>query len=147
MTPVGITAFYAMDQTGKTIVPFLAVAGGTYIFIYKNLRGAIMFPIPDQKLNTEENDIYTKFAEGKIDAKECVKAIKELNQKIVDYDPNDANNDDRWMYKHFWTSKQRKEFHSILVKICQNIYQYGYNQSEGWADWWLFMYGLSNKKE
>ena len=94
MTPVGITAFYAMDQTGKTIVPFLAVAGGTYIFIYKNLRGAIMFPIPDQKLNTEENDIYTKFAEGKIDAKECVKAIKELNQKIVDYDPNDANNDD-----------------------------------------------------
>ena len=94
MTPVGITAFYAMDQTGKTIVPFLAVAGGTYIFIYKNLRGAIMFPIPDQKLNTEENDIYTKFAEGKIDAKECVKAIKELNQKIVDYDPNDVNNDD-----------------------------------------------------
>ena len=35
MTPVGITAFYAMDQSGKTIVPFLAVAGGTYIFIYK----------------------------------------------------------------------------------------------------------------
>ena len=45
-----------------------------------------MFPIPDQKLNTEENDIYTKFAEGKIDAKECVKAIKELNELTVEID-------------------------------------------------------------
>ena len=103
----------------------------------------------DYLVNTEltEEDLYNIFETPSLNYSLVINMFKisgynKTNEEIIDL----CKTDDRWMYKHFWTSKQRKEFHSILVKICQNIYQYGYNQSEGWADWWLFMYGLSNKK-
>ena len=94
MTPVGIASFYSLDQATKSIVPFLAVAGGTFIFIYKNLKGTVKFPIPNHKLNAEESAIYTKFAENQIDVKTCLALIKELQNKIANYDPSDAGNDD-----------------------------------------------------
>lgn len=94
MTPVGIASFYSLDQATKNIVPFLAVAGGTFIFIYKNLKGTVKFPIPNHKLNAEESAIYTKFAENQIDVKTCLALIKELQNKIANYDPSDAGNDD-----------------------------------------------------
>lgn len=55
--------------------------------------------------------------------------------------------DTDWMYKHFWTQKQKNNYYKKVTSIVHNVYQYDEIQSTSWTDWWMFMYGLSVKND
>ena len=96
--PSGLVSYYSEDPISKSIVPFFAIAGGNYIFIYKNLKGTIKYNIPDQEINSEEKIIYQQYNNGSIDEKKCLKKIfdladrlSELNFNVDDADENNNN--------------------------------------------------------
>ena len=70
--PAGLISFYGEDPISKSIIPFFAVAAGNSIFIYKNLKGTIIYTIPDQEINSEEMLIYQQYNKGAIDEKKCL---------------------------------------------------------------------------
>lgn len=80
-TPVSIASFYAPDTNSKNCVPYLAVAGGPYIFIYKNLKGTFKFLIPNVEPNSFENQIWTDLKESKLDQKDAFKQLEEFENK------------------------------------------------------------------
>ena len=95
--PAGLVVYYGDDPSSKKIIPLLAVAGGNTIFIYRNLKGIIKYPLPDQKMNGEESYIYQQYNNGLIDGTNCLNQLQNLADRLVDinfdYD-NDNNNDD-----------------------------------------------------
>lgn len=54
--------------------------------------------------------------------------------------------DPDWMYKYFWTDKQRENFTDEVVKIFKNVYFYDDETSLSRAQWWITLYGLTNSK-
>ena len=94
--PAGLIVYYGDDPTSKKIIPLLAVAGGNTIFIYRNLKGIIKYPLPDQKMNGEESSIYQQYNNGLIDGNNCLNKLQNLADRLVainfDYD-NDNDND------------------------------------------------------
>lgn len=79
-TPVGIVSFYAPDTNGRNCVPYVAVAGGSYIFIYKNLKGAYKFCLPNIEPNEDEVQIWNELKENKIDCKSARSKLVDLNK-------------------------------------------------------------------
>ena len=94
--PAGLIVYYGDDPTSKKIIPLLAVAGGNTIFIYRNLKGIIKYPLPDQRMNGEESFIYQQYNNGLIDGTNCLNQLQNLADRLVainfDYD-NDNDND------------------------------------------------------
>ena len=94
--PAGLIVYYGDDPSSKNIIPLLAVAGGNTIFIYRNLKGIIKYPLPDQKMNGEESSIYQQYNNGLIDGTNCLNQLQNLADRLVainfDYD-NDNDND------------------------------------------------------
>jgi Bardet-Biedl syndrome 1 protein len=80
-TPVSIASFYAPDTNSKNCVPYLAVAGGPYIFIYKNLKGTFKFLIPNVEPNSIEAQIWTDLKEGKLDQQGAIMQLEEFENK------------------------------------------------------------------
>ena len=78
----GIVTYYSIDKYTKQKISFLAVAGGTYIYVYKNLKGYIKIPIPNVEPNHQELLIYSKYLNGRIDAKTCLIELNSLNDKL-----------------------------------------------------------------
>ena len=56
--PTGVVAFH-MDQTEPKI-PAVAVASGSHIYIYKNMRPYFKFTLPTLDINPTEQELWTK---------------------------------------------------------------------------------------
>lgn len=82
-TPVGICSFYAPDPQTKTNQAYLAVAGGHYIFIYKNLKGTIKLLVPNIEVNSLEIQIWEDLKEGKIDNGTAVEKLKDMAKSKI----------------------------------------------------------------
>ena len=65
------------------------------------------------------------------------------DEKIV----NIVKTDNNWMYKHYWTKKQRDEFLSKLTKCYRNLYRYNNDTCEKLAQMWLVNYGFTSAKQ
>lgn len=63
----------------------------------------------------------------------CAKIIKE------------CKTDDNWFEKKTWSLQQFNEFKTILKHIYRNVYYYGENKCEAYADMWLNNYGFKIK--
>jgi hypothetical protein len=93
-----------------------------------------------------ENDLYWIFDTDSLTYSLIISMFR-----YVDYDmPVDdilsmCRDNDRWMYEHYWTKKQRDGFRKILIKAIQNIYSLSEEVAESKADWWLFEWGLTIK--
>ena len=98
VVPVGIVAFHAYDSN-KTLVPLLAVAGNNFIYIYKNLKGTVRLPIPNQDINTAEKALYDHFQEGAIEVETLLSELIALNNKVRNYasKQNENDNDDEYI--------------------------------------------------
>ena len=53
--------------------------------------------------------------------------------------------DEKWVYKNYWTKKQRASYLNKIIPVFRNIYQYSEVQSKQKAEWFLFQFGLSIK--
>lgn len=68
----------------------------------------------------------------------------EIKKKDVDI-INLCKTDDKWVYKNFWTKKQRSSYLRLLIPVFKNVYQYNIVQATSKAEWFLFQFGLSIK--
>lgn len=75
-------------------------------------------------------DMFIKTKQEVTDEKTIVSLVKE----------ND------WMYKYFWTERQRETFTDEVVKIFKNVYFCGDEIALSKAQWWITLYGLTNSK-
>ena len=64
--PTGICTFYMDTTIPRT--PAIAVASGSFVYIYKNLRPYFKFTLPGLDLNQMENDLWLQVKEDKMDA-------------------------------------------------------------------------------
>lgn len=84
MLPVsGIVTYYSMEKETNMKYPFLAVASGIHIYIYKFLKGTKKIPMPDQNINSVEQYIYDLLAMGEIRPKDCIEKIEKLAEKFI----------------------------------------------------------------
>lgn len=58
---------------------------------------------------------------------------------------NIAKTDSKWVYKYFWTKKERITYLNKIISVFKNVYQYKEVMATQRAQWWLFYYGLSIK--
>ncbi|XP_044125970.1 Bardet-Biedl syndrome 1 protein isoform X2 [Bufo gargarizans] len=76
--PTGVAAFL-MDQN-EPRTPAVAVASGSYIYVYKNLRPYFKFTLPALEVNPLEREVWDQAKEDKIDPmtlKEMLDGIRE----------------------------------------------------------------------
>lgn len=59
--PTGVCTFY-MDTTDPH-TPAIAVASGSFVYIYKNLRPYFKFTLPSLGLNSTEADLWSQVKE------------------------------------------------------------------------------------
>jgi len=59
-------------------LPYLAVAGGAYIFVYKHLKGTFKFLIPNLDPNPDEGQVWADLKESKIEVKDAINKLVEL---------------------------------------------------------------------
>ena len=78
----GLIDYYSYDQTSKSDANYLAIAGETSVYVYKNLKKVIKINIPVEPINEEEKFIYKDFESGNITDAECLTKIKLLAEKI-----------------------------------------------------------------
>lgn len=77
-SPISIVSFYAPDQSSKQPVPFLAIAGISYIYIYKNMKGTFKLLIPKLEVNLIEQGVWEELADGRLENDPGIKRLKEL---------------------------------------------------------------------
>ena len=53
--------------------------------------------------------------------------------------------DNRWMYKNYWTHNQAVEFEDILTKIFMNVYCETETRARSKAQWEIIWHGLNIK--
>lgn len=79
--PVAITSFIS-EQTAQRL-PSLAVAAGSHIYIYRNLRPYYKFTLPPEDVNTEEQDIWAKTMGGEMVVGDAVDTLTRLQDAGV----------------------------------------------------------------
>ena len=95
MLPVsGIVTYFSTDKDTKVKNPYLAVASGIHIFIYRFLKGIKKIPIPDQNQNSIEQYIYDLFLMGEINSKQCLEKLEKLAEKFMKNKNSDDNYED-----------------------------------------------------
>jgi len=77
-SPIATTCFHSLDANTKNLVPYLAIAGGSYIFIYKNLKGTFKFSIPNIEPNAQEVQIWNELKDDKIDHSIVISKLQEM---------------------------------------------------------------------
>ena len=80
-SPVSINTFYTDSKLPKT--PALAVASGSNVYIYRNLRPYYKFSLPTVDIDDEESQIWTSLADGSTDPKAAVQALASARDKGV----------------------------------------------------------------
>ena len=79
--PVSITSFYTDSKLPRT--PALAVASGSHVYIYRNLRPYYKFSLPTVDIAPEESQIWTSLADGSADPKTAVQALAGARDKGI----------------------------------------------------------------
>ncbi|KAJ9510374.1 hypothetical protein QJQ45_015847 [Haematococcus lacustris] len=80
-TPVAITSF--ISDTTPPRLPSLAVAAGSHIFIYRNLRPYYKFVLPAEDVNTEEQECWQKVMAGEMVVGEALALVTQLQDAGV----------------------------------------------------------------
>lgn len=95
-----------------------------------------------------EDDLYYLFETPSVSYSLVVEMFRRTNQPIIDEKKiiSLVKYDKDWMYKYFWTDKQREDFKEIVKSIYKNVHYYNDKEAEQNASWWIFLYGLSNSK-
>jgi hypothetical protein len=101
-----------------------------------------------QHADLTEDDLYYLFETPSLNYSFLVDEFKRTNQEITDEKKiiNLVKTDKDWMYKYFWTSKQREEFEKDVKEAYINIRQCGKEEAESSTQWWILMYGLTDSK-
>lgn len=83
-TPTAILSFYSSDSQNKNATTcYLAVAGGCYIFIYKNLKGTDKLLIPNIDVNQLEIQVWEDLKQEKIDCQLAVERLEGLAKSKI----------------------------------------------------------------
>ncbi len=99
MLPVsGIVTYFSIEKDSSIKYPYLAVASGIHIYIYKFLKGIKKIPVPDEIPNSIEQYIYDLFAMGEIDAKQCLEKLEKFVEK-------------------YYKKKENEEYEELVGKI------------------------------
>lgn len=77
-SPISIVSFYAPDPNSKQPVPFLAIAGISYIYIYKNMKGTFKLLIPKLEINQVEQAVWDELADEKLDNDQAITRLREI---------------------------------------------------------------------
>jgi len=81
--PVSVITYNTYEKTLKTIMQYLAVAGGSYIYIYKNMKGAFKLVVPNVEVSSLEIQIWEDLKMGKLESNQAIEKLKDMvNQKI-----------------------------------------------------------------
>ena len=82
--PVGVITYKAYDKNLKTLIQYMAVAGGSNIYIYKNMKGVFKLLVPNVEINAVEAQIWEDLKNKTIDGLVAIEKLKDLliNQKI-----------------------------------------------------------------
>lgn len=80
-TPVAICSF--ISETTAPRLPALAVAAGSHVYIYRNLRPYYKFVLPPENVNSEEQDIWQKAMDGDIVIGDAVAQLSKLQDAGV----------------------------------------------------------------
>ena len=84
MLPVsGIVTYFSIDKDTNTKFPYLAVATGIHLYIYKFLKGIKKIPIPDQNPNSVEQYIYDLLSMGEISPKQCLEKLEKFAERFA----------------------------------------------------------------
>ena len=119
IVPAGIIAFYGEEPSSKNIIPLLAVAGGNTIFIYKNLKGFIKYPLPDLIPNSEEMFFYQQLNNGEIDAKTCLTKLQMLADRLLEIKINDDENEEENEKENEENDKNKKMKENSNLPLSQ----------------------------
>ena len=99
MLPVsGIVTYFSIEKDSSIKYPYLAVASGIHIYIYKFLKGIKKIPVPDEIPNSIEQYIYDLFAMGEIDAKQCLEKLEKFVEK-------------------YYKKKENEEYEELVGKV------------------------------
>ena len=77
----GIVTYFSYDKENSEKYPYLAVASGYHLYIYKFLKGIKKIPIPAQNINSVEQYIYDLMAMGEIKASQCLEKLEAFAEK------------------------------------------------------------------
>ena len=77
----GIVTYFSYDKENSQKYPYLAVASGYHLYIYKYLKGIKKIPIPEQVTNSVEQYIYDLMAMGEIKANQCLEKLENFSEK------------------------------------------------------------------
>lgn len=101
-----------------------------------------------QNADLTEDDLYYLFETPSLNYSFLIDEFRRTNQDIVDEKKiiHLAKNDKDWMYKYFWSAKQREEFEKDIKRAYMNIRQCGEVEAESSTQWWILMYGLTDDK-
>ena len=77
----GIVTYFSYDKENSQKYPYLAVASGYHLYIYKYLKGIKKIPIPEQITNSVEQYIYDLMAMGEIKANQCLDKLELLSER------------------------------------------------------------------
>ena len=101
-----------------------------------------------QHADLTEDDLYYLFETPSLNYSFLIDEFKRTNQEITDEKKiiNLVKTDKDWMYKYFWTSKQREEFEKDVKEAYINIRRYGKEEAESSTQFWIIMYGLTDSK-
>jgi len=83
-TPVGISSFFAPEGNSKNLTTYLAVAGSSFIFFYRNLKGIFKFQIPNLEPDQGETSIWNQLKENSIDTESALTRLDELQHSSHD---------------------------------------------------------------
>lgn len=101
-----------------------------------------------QHAELTEDDLYYLFETSSLNYSFLIAEFKISEQTLTDEKKiiNLAKNDENWMYKYFWTDKQREDFEKAIKEAYMNIRQCGEVEAVSSAQWWILLYGLTNSK-
>lgn len=74
--PSALAVFYS--DLSKPSLPSVAVAAGSYIFIYRNLRPYYRFTLPTVEIEEAEQAVWAGLRAGKLDASAAVAQLTEF---------------------------------------------------------------------
>lgn len=100
----------------------------------------------DYLINNElsEEDLFHIFETPSLTYSLVIGMFKHSGSKLTEKEIlKICKTDENWMYKNFWTQKQKDSYYSKVSDVVHNVYQYGEDQCNSWVDWWMFMYGLT----
>ena len=94
-----------------------------------------------------EDDLYYLFETNSLTFSLIIEMFRFSKQELLDEKKilNLIKNDKDWMYKYFWTDKQRSDFENIVFNVYKNVKYCGDVEGDSLAKWWITEYGLTNK--